>query len=98
MLIELATIHWFENVTLKYVILRNYFFSRKILENSSVEETNESLKQAFDRIVALPLRSAMSVHKSAKELSPKDSNTPRQEATLTSYEKYLMKVLFLNKK
>ncbi|CAF3399137.1 unnamed protein product [Rotaria socialis] len=61
---------------------------KEIIENSTTHETNESLKNAFDRIIALPLRSAMPAHKSAKDLTSKDNHTTRPDRTLTSYEKH----------
>ncbi len=64
------------------------FFIREILENSATSETNESLKNAFDRIVTLPLRSALNANKLIKDLNPRDNNTIRSDRTLTSYEKY----------
>jgi hypothetical protein len=63
------------------------FFLREILENTTTSETNESLKNAFDRIIALPLRSAMNVNKSIKDFTPRDNITARSDRTLTSYEK-----------
>lgn len=61
---------------------------REILENSATSETNESLKNAFDRIVALPLRSAVNLNRSMKDLTPRGDNNPtRSDRTLTSYEK-----------
>ncbi len=63
------------------------FFLREILENTTTSETNESLKNAFDRIIALPLRSAMNVNKSIKDFTPRDNITGRSDRTLTSYEK-----------
>jgi hypothetical protein len=65
------------------------FFLREILENTTTSETNESLKNAFDRIIALPLRSALNANKLIKDVTPRDNtNTNRSDRTLTSYEKY----------
>jgi hypothetical protein len=61
---------------------------REIIENSTTAETNESLKNAFDRIVALPLRSGINPNKSIKDVNLRDNNTARSDRTLTSYEKY----------
>ncbi|CAF4287293.1 unnamed protein product [Rotaria sp. Silwood2] len=61
---------------------------RQILENKTTNETNENLKNAFDRIVALPLRSAVTANKLSKGLSPRDNHTNRLDKTLTLYEKY----------
>ncbi len=68
-----------------FIIKNNFIFLRQILENNL---TNESLKKAFDRIVALPLRSAINANKLAKDSTPRANPTVRPEKTLTSYEKY----------
>lgn len=73
-----------------------FCFVREILENSATSETNESLKNAFDRIVALPLRSALNPNKFIKDFTPRDTNnTTRPDRTLTLYEKYKNKFLCL---
>ncbi|CAF4907544.1 unnamed protein product, partial [Rotaria sp. Silwood1] len=61
---------------------------RQILENRTTNETNENLKIIFDRIVALPLRSAVTATKLTKGLSPRDNYTNQLEKTLTLYEKH----------
>jgi hypothetical protein len=67
------------------------FFRSEILEKSATKETNESLKNAFDRITTLPLRSAINPNKLPKDLTPRDNKTPRTDRALTSYEKYFIK-------
>ncbi|CAF0762870.1 unnamed protein product [Rotaria sordida] len=65
---------------------------REILENRTTNETNENLKNVFDRIVALPLRSAITANKLTKGLSPRDNSTNRLDKTLTLYEKHRLLV------
>jgi hypothetical protein len=88
LLIELASIHRLRYLPFS-LLLNNLVFNREILENSTTSETNESLKNAFDRIVTLPLRSALPGYKSTKDLTPRENNNNgRSDRTLTSYDKY----------
>ncbi|CAF1356153.1 unnamed protein product [Adineta steineri] len=60
---------------------------REILENNITNQINEKLKKVYDKIIALPLRSA-AVNKVNKDSTPRDNMTARPEKTLTSYEKH----------
>lgn len=59
----------------------------EILEKSTTRDLNESLKNIFDRIVALPLRSAANPNKPVKDSTARDHHKNRQERMLTLYEK-----------
>ena len=63
------------------------FVFSEILEKGVTRELSESLKNAFDRIVALPLKSAANPNKPVKDSTARDHHKNRQERTLTLYEK-----------
>ena len=48
---------------------------------------NDELKKIFDRILALPLRSALNASKLSKSLSVDEQQNTRPENFLTSHEK-----------
>lgn len=63
------------------------FVFSELLEKGATRELSETLKNAFDRMVALPLKSAANPSKPVKDSTARDHHKTRQERTLTLYEK-----------
>lgn len=86
-LIELASIHRFAFFLALFRCEKGRFGFRMVLENHVHESLHENLKSIFDRIVALPARSAVTGNKANKDVTSHQPHTARTEKSLTSYEK-----------